>query len=480
MPRVSYSTARRRLAATGILLLPSEGSAHISEQGLVLLLPTDLYIASGVLVVFLTVLLLLLLPASLSGFFRSYGLFGLPATERHRLQIITSLLSLFVLMVLLYLGFTGTRDPLENLLPLFIWTIWWIGLPLLQGIFGDIWQWLNPWSGVSRLLEQRGRRTPYTLPQVLGYWPGVLIFILFTTFALADVAPDSPRRLSLFAAGYWCFTMLCVLLFGEQWLKRGEFFSMLMHRFSDLSSIGIVNSDSGVRFSRVGLPGWKLIHSKATSVSAAIFILVLLGCGSFDGLNETFTWLAMIGVNPLEFPGRSAVVSETVTGLLASNLLLILVYCICIFAGLRMANRYPDTDKQVSFVSAFCALAITVLPIAYAYHFAHFLVTLLINGQYAIAAISDPFTSGADWLNLGAWYVTTGFMNTPASVKTIWLTQAGAVVFGHVLSVLLAHAVSVELFGNARRAIVSQAPLAVFMVAYTFIGLWLLAAPKGA
>lgn len=452
-------------------------NAHVSEQGLVLLLPTDVYITAGVLVVVLTLALVFVLSSSaFDWLFRSAPL----TRERfygkntHQ-QALVSVLSLCVLIALLYIGFTGTRDPLENLLPLFIWTLWWICLPILQGIVGNWWRWVNPWSGVYALLRNAGLKPPLQLPSAVGQWPGILVFLLFTSFALADIAPDVPARLSLFVAGYWCFTMLCVVLFGEQWFTRGECFSMLLYRYSQLSFFGVERHAV-----RIGVPGWQLIENKASSISAAIFILVLLGCGSFDGLNETFAWLAMIGVNPLEFPGRSAVITETVVGLLVTNLLLIAVYGICIYAGLQIANRGLRCAEQVTFANAFAALAIAVLPIAFVYHFAHFLTTFLINGQYAIAALSDPLANGSDLLDLGSFYVTTGFMNTPASVKAIWLTQAGAVVIGHVLSVLLAHAVAVELFGNARRAIFSQAPLAVFMVVYTFIGLWLLAAPKGA
>jgi len=65
-------------------------------------------------------------------------------------------------------------------------------------------------------------------------------------------------------------------------------------------------------------------------------------------------------------------------------------------------------------------------------------------------------------------------------VETIWLMQAASVVIGHILSVMLAHAIALDLFGSARRAIISQAPLAAFMVLYTLLGLWLLAAPRGA
>jgi hypothetical protein len=48
------------------------------------------------------------------------------------------------------------------------------------------------------------------------------------------------------------------------------------------------------------------------------------------------------------------------------------------------------------------------------------------------------------------------------------------------VAVLLAHATAVRHFGSRRSAALSQVPLALFMIAYTFFGLWLLASPRGA
>ena len=102
------------------------------------------------------------------------------------------------------------------------------------------------------------------------------------------------------------------------------------------------------------------------------------------------------------------------------------------------------------------------------------------GGQYALAALSDPWATGADWLGISPFYVTTGFFNHMDSVRVIWLTQAGAVVIGHVWSVMLAHRMALNLFPKGRKAALATAPLSAFMIGYTFLGLWLLAAPRGA
>jgi len=179
-------------------------------------------------------------------------------------------------------------------------------------------------------------------------------------------------------------------------------------------------------------------------------------------------------VNPLEFPGRSAVIGVTVTGLLVSIAILITVFATVVWLGIRFAK------SNKSFREVFRILALSVLPIALVYHIAHYLPSFLVSIQYTVAAISDPFAKGADWLGIAPFQVTTGFFNRIDTVRLIWTTQAGLVVLGHVWSVLLAHRLAKDLFGNHRRAAIATLPLSLFMILYTFLGLWLLAAPKGA
>ena len=449
------------------LLAPCLALAHASEQGFVLLLPTDVYITAGVASVALTVILLALIPAGLaSGVFRPVPLWRRKAMPLHHL---TSCVAAILLAVLVWVGLTGPRDPLANPLPLLIWTVWWIGLVSLQGLVGNHWRWSNPWTGPAALLARlTGMRAPLRYPRFLGHAPGIVIFLAFATFLLADPAPADPGRLAIFVGGYWYAAMLGVVLFGPRWLIRGEALTILMRVYARMGLLG----HKGARLA-LGLPGWKVMARPGVPLGLALFILILLGTGSFDGLNETFWWLARLGLNPLEFPGRSAVVTETMLGLLTANTILIVLFAACVWLGLRIARA--DTGL----IPAFCLFAPSILPIALGYHVAHYLPSLMVDGQYALKAATDPMGRGVDLLGLGQFYVTTGFFNTPGTVRAIWLTQAGAVVIGHVIAILLAHALALHAFGSRRRAALSQAPLAIFMVLYTFFGLWLLASPRG-
>ncbi len=53
-------------------------------------------------------------------------------------------------------------------------------------------------------------------------------------------------------------------------------------------------------------------------------------------------------------------------------------------------------------------------------------------------------------------------------------------VIGHIVAVLVSHAMAVRLINDTKQAILSQLPSSLFMVCYTFFGLWLLASPRGA
>lgn len=437
-------------AAITITGLPA--SAHVAEQGFVLLLPTNAYIAAGAATVALTVALMAAIPAI--GMRTVFGVIPVRAGLPERLRGAVLFLSFLAFCGVVAQGWIGSRDPLRNALPLGFWTVLWIGLVSVQGLFFDIWRWLNPLAWPAAVLARARLIPPVRLPRGLGRWPACLGFLAFGAFLLADPAPADPWRLASVIAGYFGSTMIGVVLFGKRWLLVGEFFTVLMRIYGQISPL---RARAGL-----GLWGWRAVRLGVPSLSLAVFMLLLLGTGSFDGLNETFYWLGILGVNPLEFPGRSAVIAPTLIGLFALNAGLIAAYAGCIWLGVRLAGPGASVGQ------AFRIFAPSLLPIALAYHVSHYLTSFLVDIQY-VRALAAPEI-----------HVTTGFFNTLATVRVIWLTQAGFVVVGHVLAILLAHALALKLYAERRAAVLSQAPLAVAMIAYTIFGLWLLAAPRGA
>jgi hypothetical protein len=265
---------------------------------------------------------------------------------------------------------------------------------------------------------------------------------------------------------YWAAHLVGTLVCGPRWLRRAEGFNRVFAAFARLAPMARQGGSW-----RLGLPGWRLLRGPAPPIGVALLYLAMLAVGSFDGLNETFLWIAALGLNPLEIPGRSAVVLPNLLGLARAVPALATIFAVTVRLGLALA--------RVSSVAAFRSFAPAILPIAFGYHLAHYLPSTLVDGQYLVLALNDPLGRGADLFGLGHVHVTTGFFNTLATVRVIWLSQAAAVVLGHVLAVLLGHALALHLTRDQRAAALSQVPLAIFMIAYTLFGLWLLAAPRG-
>ena len=456
-------------APVALMVLARPAAAHTSHQAFVLLLPTGFYTGAGVSAVVLTVVLVAL--PRLGDILTATPTVALFRVPRIGAATVTSLVSFLALAVLVQIGVFGPHDPLANPLPLFVWTIWWIGFVPVQALIGDLWHWVNPWAGPYRIVTAAtGLRPLFELPAKLGRWPGILGLVLFAFILLAYPSPEDPHELAVIVGGYWVLTFTGMLMFGgEAWMSRCECLTILLRSYAKLAVFGMQDGRL-----RAGLPGWRIKRDAVLPISGALFVIAILGTSSFDGLNETFGWLAFLGVNPLEFPGRSAIIWQTTTGIVVANIVLATIFAACIYAGLALIG---ETDR---FSHAFCRFSVTILPIAIGYHFAHFLPAFLVNVQHAVAAASDPLNTGADYLGLGTFYVSSGFFNNRDTVRVIFLAQAGAVVLGHIVSILAAHAAAAEQFGDGRKAALSQVPLVIFMIAYTFFGLWLLAAPRGA
>ncbi len=474
------SSWRRRgaTAVAGLAVLATTADAawaHTSERGIVLLLPTGYYIAGGTLAVAISFLALALLRADSVRRLASWRL-DIGALPRLSATA-SSALSFLFLAGLVIAGLTGSRDPLANPLPLTVWTLWWVGLVLAQALFGDLWRMLNPWLAPYRLLRRLDGRSakadhpPLAYPAWLGYWPAVAGFFAFAWFELVDPAPDDPARLAMAAGGYFAITLVGMLLFGERaWLGKAECFSVFLGFIARLAPLQ-AEAQGERRRLVLSFPGAGLARAEALPLSGALFVLLTLATVSFDGLDKTFWYLALLDINPLEFPGRSAVMLQNAVGLLAMWLALALAYAAAIWLGCRLAGRDIDLTGQLG------AFVLSILPISIGYHFAHYLTVFLVNSQYALLSFADPFGLGWDSWGGPHRHVTVSFLADFTAVSIIWKLQAAGVVIGHVLAVSIAHIIAVARFGATRAALLSQLPLALLMVGYTLFGLWLLATP---
>jgi hypothetical protein len=435
--------------------------AHASERGQIMLLPTELYILGGGLAVLASIFLTGFLPAIAQWNFRvwEFSLAGISPAMR----AVTSLFGLAVLCLLVLAGFLGPVDPISNPLPGFVWTLWWVGFTLLCLVLGNLWPLFNPWTGVLHLTGPR--RPPFTYPAWLGHWPAAVMLFAFAWFELVYPTPDDPWRLAMAVTVYFAINLSGGILFGQtEWMSKAEAFSLYFRMVGKLSPFQW-SADRGRLHLCLGLPGHGLLRARVPVVGETAFVLLALATVSFDGFSQTFFWVDRLGLNPLEFPGRSAVVFANTVGLALMAPCLALAYSMAVVAGRHLAQtpRIPG-------------LVLAVVPIALAYHIAHYLADFPVDALKTIKALSDPFGTG---LNL---FGTTG-LHPPASIMMdhqmatlVYRLQTAIIVAGHVMAVLVAHLLALR-SGAIRSTVLSQAPLNALMVLYTVFGLWLLSTP---
>ena len=113
----------------------------------------------------------------------------------------------------------------------------------------------------------------------------------------------------------------------------------------------------------------------------------------------------------------------------------------------------------------------SLVPISLAYHLAHFLSYLLIQGQLIVPLSSDPFGYGWDLFGGADYKLNIGIIGA----KFAWVSAVISIVVGHIIAVYIAHVVAMKKLGNRKTAIQSQIPMLGLMIVYTISSLELTA-----
>jgi hypothetical protein len=448
------------ISRTALLLLclfPGAAFACALPPSVILPLPTGHYITAAALTVGLTAIMGACahrLPAMRSVLVHERRVL-LPVT-------LTSYLSFLGFLGLVFIGFLGDRDPMHNLMTLVFWTGIWIAVPLGSMLFGNLWRPVNPWTGPVRITRTLLARTRSAGLARFGHWPAVLGYAGFVWFQMISLSPQDPAVLATVALAYWIVIFALGVAEGDDWLEQGEFLTVLFGMIARIAPVWLQINGPRARLMR-GWPGAQVLDMPPLAPSAIVFVSLALAALAFDGLAETFWWQALIGENPLEPVGRSAVMVQNTLGLIAVWGLTLSAILGVIGLGRRIGG------------TAFSAgpVMLSFLAIAAGYHAAHNLVMLLTAGQYTLAALNDPLFRGDDWLGLPPFYVSFGFLTDPATMPLIYAAQFAAILGAHLLAVVLA----LKLVGQGARS-VAHLPLTALMVGYTVLGLWLLSTAR--
>ena len=386
-------------------------------------------------------------------------------------RIVTSPVTLWVVRVLVLAAFLlilaaaafGSKRLSENIAPLSIFVVWWAGLVPVSVVLGNVWQAVNPWVTIARLLRLPDA-TRHEPPRGMGWWPAAVLLVLWAWVELVYPVPGRPRLIAAIIVGYSLLTVGGMARYGvERWLERGEAFSVYTRVLATLSPVEVRDGRLGFRPPLVG------VTRLSPGPAVVAFIIVLIGTVTFDGLSGSRFWeerdvIAAQRLIERGIDSFTAGIIVATIGLLVTLAIVLAAYEGCSWLAQRLGGwRHGGGSGRAA-----VALAHSLVPIALAYVVAHYFTLFVFQSQDLIRLASDPFGRGADLFGTADHRIDFQLV----SANAIWAVQVAAIVIGHVAALALAHDRALELSDNHRAAIRSQAPMLVLMVALTVAGLW--------
>jgi hypothetical protein len=383
-------------------------------------------------------------------------------------RVVLQVVAVGLFVLTLATALFGTTVELLNFAPTFVYVIFWLGVPLLSILFGNVWRALSPWRALADwsvwLLELTGREARPVLEwsERLGRYPGAAALFSFVALELANPRPAYPRTLAIAIALYSYWALAGMAVYGrDAWTRHGEGFAVAFEFLSRIAPFAVRQGRVVIRWPFTGLGG--ATHGRG----ALVFVAVMLGSTSFDGFERTAKWqnlLNDIRIDLADSPQRTVDLATTFVNL-GGLVLFVSGVALTYLAAVTVARVL--VRGQRSLVPDF---VLSLVPISAAYLVAHYFSLFVIQGQFVITLASDPFGRGWDLFG------TRDFAPNLAIVtpNTVWYVQVGALVVGHVAGLAIAHDRAVAVFDRRRDALRSQYSMLALMVLYTVGGLWLL------
>ena len=384
------------------------------------------------------------------------------------LRIVAQTVSVLMFTVVLAAALVGTTDSFENIAPTWVYVVFWLGLPLLSLLFGNVWRALSPWRAMADAFvwawERLGReaRPLAVYPERFGRYPGAVALLAFVALELCYANPSNPRALAFAIALYSYVALFGMLAFGrEPWTERGEGFAILFAYFARIAPLAVREGRIRLRLPLSGLAGAELVPG------SAVFLAVALGSVGFDGYSRTTRWGDIVArvEEPyiLDRPGTGELVVTglNLAGLLAGIALVLLAF----LAACAIARSTVGAPRSLT-----PDFVLSLVPIALVYAVAHYFSLFVLYGQFMAPLASDPFGRGWDLFGTAGVQPNLALLGP----NTIWYVQAAALVLGHVAGLVVAHDRAVTIFRDRQDALRSQYAMLALMVVYTVGGLWLL------
>jgi hypothetical protein len=349
-------------------------------------------------------------------------------------------------------------------------------------VLGDVFQIINPWRAMLRVLRV-GAQPMLRYPPALASWPAFTCYLALSWLEL--MAPPRPSLLAGALLIYTGLTAAGATLFGrEAWFRNAELFSVFFRISGMLAPIAYVRDSTFedaawlVR-TRPLLSG--TLEDRPHHISLLLFVLFMLAGTTYDGVWQTSFWAGLYWQNlmallhPLwgdDMARAQAILAPGYViyqrgGLIAAPLVYLAIYLMV------MAVMRAVTSSRMATRALALRFAFSLIPIALAYMLAHSWTLVLTVLPVIPFLLTDPF--GAGWNLLGVQRLSAE--PEALDMGQAWHIEVALILLGHIASVYLAHVIAQRTFSSRHLVRLSELPLLLLMVGYTFIGLSVLSLP---
>ncbi len=482
------------LAGALVPLAAGPAVAHAFGARYDLPVPLSIYLTGAGAAVFLSFVVMMIFDRRAPGL-RGYPSIDLLATAPGRrlahpaFLLALRIFSVAIFALVLATGLLGTSHTIENFAPTLVWVLWWVGMAYISALLGDLWAVVNPWNALFGWLEALFRRLDpeagisldRPCPAWLGVWPAVVLFWLYAWLELISDVGERPSQLAGLIIVYSAIVWAGMAVFGrEEWLKRGEVFTVvfgLLARFAPFAGRP-AGEDGSARQWRLRPYAVGLLTEGPVHWSLLVFTITILATVTFDGFKETPVWAAALVWITTDLTIRPLLIGLRAMGF---DLLMLVETVGLVLLPLTFALAYLGFSAVMSWaggrhlpVGQVARLfVLSLVPIAIAYHLAHYMSYLLLAGQLIIPLASDPFGFGWNLFGTAAYTIDISVIDA----KSVWFLAVGAIVAGHIAAVYLSHVMALRSYPDSRSATRSQYPMMILMVGYTMTSLWILSQP---
>lgn len=333
-----------------------------------------------------------------------------------------------------------------NAAPTLVWVYFWLVIPLLGALVGDMWRYFNPW----RTLAGDSRRSAIPSTTDEGVYPAALGFVAFMWLALVPNYSREPKVLAWAAISYGLYMGAAAFL-SDRERAFGSFDAFTTYNY-------LVGAIAPIELEPGGTWRWHGWLRRLPMVPArrglVLFVVTMIGTITYDGLSATAVWADLWGTTRFDQWFETTALVATV-GVIGAG------YGLASLVASRIGRTMTTSQVAASF-------AHILVPIGLAFAVTHYFTDIAFEGQLLISSASDPLGLGSDYFGTALREVRLWIGAT-----AVWYVQLATLTAGHIAAVVLAHDRALAIF-PIDLAVRSQYPILSFVVVLNAVGLFLL------